>query len=96
MKDYLNPRAKQKGLLDEHTINDRFMNPAHIPHTIIPFRIDGDREPRADISKWRIQRSNARSIGKPTYTHDKPCKCGSVERRVYDNKCSPCFKLENK
>lgn len=78
-------------------INDRFMNPAAFGHIRnIPFHIDSNREPPKHIPKWRIARSNARSIGKATYQHTKPCKCGSSERRVYNNECYPCFKLGEK
>lgn len=76
------------------TINDSFMNPDRFGFATIPFKLDGNREPRPDVPKWRIARSNARSMGKPTFQHTKPCKCcSSLERRVYDNKCYPCFKV---
>ena len=78
-------------------INDRFMNPSCFGYTSIPFKLDGDREPPEYIPKWRIARSNARSMGKASFTHTKPCKyCGSLEKRVYDLKCMPCFKVEKK
>ena len=75
------------------SINDRFMNPNVHGYAVIPFKLDGDRLPREDIKPWRIARSNARSMGRKTFTHTKPCKCGSTERRVYDNTCYPCYKL---
>lgn len=77
-------------------INDRFMNPNVHGYSVMPFKLDGDRLPREDIEPWRIARSNARSMGRKTFTHTKPCKCGSTERRVYDNTCYPCFVLSKK
>ena len=75
-------------------INDRFMNPDRFGFASIPFKLDGDREPPEYIPKWRIARSNARSMGKASFNHTKPCKsCGSLEKRVYDLKCMPCFRL---
>lgn len=64
----------------------------------LPFKFDGDREPRADIPQWRINRTNARSAGRKTFLHTKPCRvCGSLERlthKVYAgtkiNKCFVC------
>ena len=80
-----------------HTINDSFMNPDRFGHAVIPFKLAGDREPRKDIEKWRIARSNARSIGKSTYLHTKPSKCcKSLVRRVYDNSCFKCYKGKSK
>jgi len=80
-----------------HTINDRFMNPNVHGYPVVPFKLDGDKTPRSDIPILRIARSNARSMGKATFTHTKPCKsCGSLEKRVYDLKCMPCFILEKK
>lgn len=76
-----------------HIINDRFMNPNAHGYAVMPFKLDGDRLPRADIPSWRIAQTNARSMGKATFTHTKKCKCGSFERRVYDNTCYPCHKL---
>lgn len=75
------------------TINDSFMNPNRFGFATIPFKLDGNREPRPDVPLWRIARSNARSMGLRTFQHTKQCKCGSRERRVYDNKCYPCFRL---
>lgn len=78
-------------------INDSFMNPDRFGFAVVPFKLDGNREPPADVPLWRIRRSNARSMGKASFTHTKPCKsCGSLEKRVYDLKCMPCFKLEKK
>lgn len=74
-------------------INDGFMNPDRFGYTAIPFKLDGDRLPREDIKLWRIRRSDARSMGKATFEHTKRCECGSVQRRVHDNTCYPCFKL---
>ena len=80
-----------------HTINDRFMNPNVHGYLVVPFKLDGDKEPPPHIPLWRIARSNARSMGKASFTHTKPCKyCGSLEKRVYDLKCMPCFKREKK
>jgi len=64
----------------------------------LPFKLDGDREPRADIPQWRINRTNARSAGRKTFLHTKPCRvCGGLERlthKVYAgtkiNKCFVC------
>ena len=64
----------------------------------LPFKLDGDREPRADIPQWRINRTNARSAGRKTFLHTKPCRvCGSLEgltHQVYAgtkiNKCFVC------
>lgn len=73
------------------------MNPNVHGYPVVPFKLDGDREPPEYISKWRIARSNSRSMGKASFTHTKPCKyCGSLEKRVYDLKCMPCFKAEKK
>lgn len=52
-----------------HTINDRFMNPNVHGYPVAPFKLDGDREPPEYIPEWRIARSNARSMGKATFTH---------------------------
>lgn len=78
-------------------INDGFMNPSRFGYSVMPFKLDGEREPPAHIAKWRIARTKARSMGLPTFTHTKPCGvCGGLEKRVYDVKCSPCFKLSKK
>lgn len=80
-----------------HTINDRFMNPNVHGYPVIPFKLDGDKTPRSDIPIWRIRRSNARSMGRASFTHTKPCKaCGGLEKRVYDLKCMPCFNIGKK
>lgn len=76
-------------------INDGFMNPDRFGYAVIPFKIS-DKEPRKDISPNVIARSNARSMGKRFYEHTKPCKCGSFLRRVYNNECFDCWKLERK
>lgn len=79
------------------SIKDSFMNPDRFGFASIPFKLDGNKEPPAHIPLWRIARSNARSMGKASFTHTKPCKyCGSLEKRVYDLKCMPCFILEKK
>lgn len=75
-------------------INDGFMNPDRFGYAAIPFKIS-DKEPRKDVPIWRIRRTNARSMGKRFYEHTKPCKCGSLLRRVYNNECFDCWK-ENK
>ena len=62
------------------------------------FKLDGDREPRADIPQWRINLTNARSAGRKTFLHTKPCRvCGSLERLTHQvyagtkiNKCFVC------
>lgn len=79
-----------------HTINDPFMNENRFGYAVVPFKLDGNREPRADIPQWRINRTNARSMGKASFMHEIQCRCGSMERRVYDNTCYPCFKLSKK
>ena len=79
-----------------HSINDSLMNLSRFGNTNIPFKLNGDRLPRTDVPKWRIARSNARSMGKASFTHTKACRCGSFEKRVYDLKCMPCFKREKK
>ena len=78
-----------------HSINDSFMNLSRFGNANIPFKLS-DKEPRHDVPKWRISRSNARSMGKASFTHTKACKCGSFEKRVYDLKCMPCFKVSKK
>lgn len=78
------------------SIKDSFMNPDRFGFASIPFKLDGNKEPPAHIPLWRIARSNSRSMGKSTFTHTKQCHCGSFERRVYDNKCMPCFKVSKK
>lgn len=79
------------------TINDSFMNPDRFGFTTIPFKLDGNKEPRPDVPKWRIARSNARSMGVRMYKHTKPCKiCKSNQRRVYDNSCYSCWKETKK
>ena len=72
------------------------MNPDRFGYANIPFKLNGDRLPRADVPKWKIARSIARSMGKASFTHTKACRCGSFEKRVYDLKCMPCFKREKK
>lgn len=79
-----------------HSINDSFMNLSRFGNANIPFKLNGDRLPRDDVPKWRIARSNARSMGKASFTHTKACRCGSFEKRVYDLKCMPCFKIGKK
>lgn len=72
------------------------MNPDRFGYPVIPFKL-GDREPRKDIEKWRINRSRARSMGKVTYLHTKESKCcKSLVRRVYDNSCFECYKGKSK
>lgn len=78
-----------------HVINDGFMNPGRFGYAAIPFKIS-DKEPRKDISPNVIARSNARSMGKRFYEHTKPCKCGSLLRRVYNNECFDCWKESKK
>lgn len=78
-----------------HSINDSFMNLSRFGNANIPFKLS-DKEPRSDVPLWRIARSKARSMGQPSFTHTKACRCGSTERRVYDNTCYPCFKLSKK
>lgn len=59
-----------------HTINDSFMNPDRFGYAVMPFKLNGDREPPSHIPKWRIARTNARSMGKRMYEHTKPCNAG--------------------
>ena len=76
------------------SIRDKFQDLERFGTPPIPFKLSGNVEPRSDIPKWRIERSKARSVGKPTFMHTKPCaRCGGLEMRVYDVKCSNCFKL---
>ena len=75
-----------------HSINDSFMNPDRFGYAVIPFKLN-DKEPRHDVPKWRIARSNARSMGKVSFTHTKACRSGSFEKRVYNNDCFDCWKL---
>ena len=80
-------------ILDRFTAFDRVRG-----NEPLPLKLDGDREPRADIPQWRINRTNARSAGRKTFLHTKPCRvCGSLERlthKVYAgtkiNKCFVC------
>lgn len=80
-------------ILDRFTAFDRVRG-----NEPLPFKLDGDCEPRADIPQWQINRTNARSAGRKTFLHTKPCRvCGSLERlthRVYAgtkiNKCFVC------
>lgn len=76
-------------------IKDGFMNPDRFGYAAIPFKIS-DKEPRKDVPIWRIRRTNARSMGKRFYEHTKPCKCGSLLRRVYNNECFDCWKESKK
>ena len=76
-----------------HSINDSFMNLSRFGNANIPFKLS-DKEPRHDVPKWRINRSNSRSMGKTTYLHTKPFgACLSLIRRVYNNDCFDCWKL---
>ena len=80
-------------IIDRFTAFDRVRG-----HEPLPFKLDGDREPRADIPQWRINRTNARSAGRKTFLHTTPCRaCGGLERlthKVYAgtkiNKCAGC------
>lgn len=80
-----------------HTINDSFMNPDRFGYSVVPFKLDGNKEPPKHVPKWKINRSNSRSMGKRTYLHTKPSSCcNSLVRRVYDNSCFECFKRDKK
>jgi hypothetical protein len=67
-------------------------------YTPTTFKLDGEREPRSDMPRWRINRQNAKSKGALTFMHTKPCRsCGGLKRytfRVYSgtkiNKCFGC------
>ena len=48
-------------ILDRFTAFDRVRG-----HEPLPFKLDGDREPRPDIPQWQINRTNARSAGRKT------------------------------
>ena len=56
-------------ILDRFTAFDRVRG-----HEPLPFKLDGDREPRPDIPQWQINRTNARSAGRKTFTHTNPCR----------------------
>ena len=80
-------------ILDRFTAFDRVRGSEPLP-----FKLDGDREPRPDIPQWQINRTNARSAGRKTFTHTNPCRsCGGLLRlthKVYAgakiNKCAGC------
>lgn len=80
-------------ILDRFTAFDRVRGSEPLP-----FKLDGDREPRADIPQWQINRTNSRSAGRKTFMHTNPCRvCGSLLRlthKVYTgtkiNKCAGC------
>lgn len=79
-----------------HTINDSFMNPDRFGYAVMPFKLNGDREPPKHVSVNVVSRSNARSMGKAMYEHTRKCReCSSFLRRVYNNSCYTCWK-ENK
>lgn len=76
-----------------HLIQDRFNADFERMFGYVPtsFKLDYDKPPRADIPQWQINRSNARSVGRKTFMHTKPCsKCGGLERVVRTNKCKGC------
>ena len=76
-------------------IHDTFSNLDKFGYATLSFKLDGEREPRAGVPVWRIRRTNARSAGRRTFMHTKPCKaCGSFERRVWNNGCFKCWELE--
>ena len=50
----------------------------------------GESKDRADIPQHQKNRSNARSMGRATYQHTKPCDCGSFTRGTWSNKCVGC------
>lgn len=78
-------------------IRDKFQDLERFGNAPVPFTLTVNHSPRADIPKWRIERSKARSVGKPTFMHTKPCaRCGGLEMRVYDVTCAKCFKLKVK
>ena len=80
-----------------HSINDSFMNPDRFGYTVIPFKLDGNKEPPKHVPEWRIRRSEARSMGKQSFTGKTPCNdCGSIEKRVYNLACYVCFKVSKK
>lgn len=85
--------------MNENPIKDRFSTDFEkvFGFTALPFKLDGNKEPPEHIPQWRINRTNSRSMGKPTYLHTKPSKCcGSLVRRVYNNECFDCYQLERK
>lgn len=90
----------------ESPISDRFNADLNRIFGATPtsFKLPGDRPPRPDIPQWQIDRTNARSVGRRTFMHTKPCRsCGSLERLTHKfyagtkiNKCMTCFNLERK
>ena len=56
-----------------HSINDGFVNPDRFGYAVIPFKLN-DKEPRPDVPKWRIARTNARSMGKVHICTQSPVK----------------------
>ena len=75
------------------SIRDKFQDLERFGNAPVPFTLTVNHSQRADIPKWRIQRSNARSMGKATFMHTKPCaRCGGLEMRVYDVTCAECHK----
>ena len=56
-----------------HSINDSFMNLSRFGNANIPFKFS-DKEPRADVPKWRIARTNARSMVKLHICTQSPVK----------------------
>ena len=75
------------------SIRDKFQDLGRFGNAPVPFTLTANHIQRADIPKWRIARSNARSMGKPTFTHTKPCaRCGGLEMRVYNVACAECHK----
>ena len=80
-------------ILDRFTAFDRVRG-----NEPLPFKLAGDREPRADIPQWQINRTNARSAGRKTFQYTTPCRsCGGFIRlthKVYTgtkiNKCAGC------
>lgn len=85
--------------MTESPILDRFIDfDRMFGHAAPVFKLDGDKEPRPDIPKWRINRSNARSAGRKTFMHTTPCRsCGGYERLTHKtysgtdiNKCKGC------
>ena len=81
-------------------IQDRFNTDFERMFGYVPtsFKLDGDKSPRSDIPQWKINRTNARSVGRRTFMHTTPCRvCGSLERLTHQvyagtkiNKCFVC------
>lgn len=83
--------------MNNTVINDGFMNPARFGYASMPFKLNGNKNERHDVPRWRKNRTDARSMGSPKFLHHKPCdECGSLFKRVYNLECFECWKEEKK